>query len=98
MAEPYCVELKKPEESTHGLGWFVRALRTEMNVRYYLTVDGTVEPDNMDGALRQFYFKTEQDAYTVMKKYFEEWGEPFPYEDGSNNSVQISESKTMTFI
>lgn len=97
MVESYCVELKKPEESAHGIGWFVRALRTEMNVEYYLTVDGAVEPD-MVGALQEFYFKTEQDAYAVIKKYFEDWDEPFPYEDESNNLIQISESKTMTFI
>ena len=98
MAEPYCVELFKPVESLHGIGWFVQARRTENAKEYYLTVDGTVEPDALPGDWDQFYFKTEQDAYTVMKKYFEDWGEPFPYEDESNTSVQIIGSKTMTFI
>lgn len=98
MAEPYCVELTEPEESVHGLGWFVRALRTELGVEYFLSRAGTVEPDNVGGLLTKFYFTTEAEAYIAMKQYFEDWNEPFPFQSSYDQAVHKNDSQTMKFI
>jgi len=94
MAESYCVELAKP--SSNAYGWFVPALRTENAVRYYLSVDGTVEPDDVEEPFKVFYFATEKMAYSVMKQYYEDWNEPFPFLN--EEVVQLNESQKMKFI
>ena len=99
MPESYCVELKEPEESAHGLGWFVRALRTELGTEYYLTKGGTVEADMAGANYADFYFDTKQHAFDVMEQYFDDWSEPFTFQHLNREEVvQLNESQKMKFI